>query len=127
MPTTITPTWPCYLEVDLLEMQISLPLTHAWHNTLNSTKQLVVTHDLFGFGQIGQSDEMSRQLVGQKVLVVKIVLGRVRILWLLVVTALLLGISVGLASGRLEIGVAVFAIVLASVSTLHGLSVLIER
>jgi hypothetical protein len=78
-------------------MQISLPLTHAWHSTLNSTKQLVITHDLFGFGQIGQSGEMSRQLVGQKVLVVKIVLDRVRILCLLV--------GVGLASGNWSRGI----------------------
>jgi hypothetical protein len=108
-------------------MQTSSPLTRAWYSTLNPTKQLVITRDLFSLEQIGLPAEVSQQLVGRKVLVVKIVLDLVKIIFPLIVTTVALGIVIGLASGRVEVGIAISAIVLASVSVLHGLSVLIDR
>lgn len=108
-------------------MQMSLPLTRAWHTTLDSTRRCIITHDLFTFSRVGSPVGLSQQLVGRKVLVVKIVLDRVKVaLWLISITATT-GVSIGIASGRPEAGVAVSAIVLASVSALHGLSVLVNR
>ncbi len=126
-PATGTGGAPYLLEVDLLDKQTSLPLTRAWHSALNSTEQLVVTHDILSTSQVGLYGEVGRRLVGQRVLVVKIVLDLVKILFLLVAVTAALGIGVGFATGRVEVGFAISAIVLASVSTLHGLSVLIER